>query len=244
MWVCAIQSIILHPSLYQCNNFAAFFSRHLNISLPDMKHLISSQVVLCHTNQHNKMVTRQRPNKIFSLNCLSSNKSKKSSLMFKAKSIISTINLENVVSKRICCNKRAIVDDLLLSASHKAHRLISLKSANTCRFCKALFFNEEFANRCKDSSLCCQRGKVNLEPYSVCPAELQHILTSTSTQGKHFRNNIRHYNAACAFASTVGKYEAMGAGPHVAKVNGVVRHIMPQVNVVLNILTMQKLNFK
>ena len=54
---------------------------------------------------------------------------------------------------------------------------------------------------CSKFSLCCGEGKVVLHPLDKLPELLDHLLTSTNTRGKDFRNHIRAYYSSLAFCS-------------------------------------------
>jgi hypothetical protein len=49
---------------------------------------------------------------------------------------------------------------------------------------------------------CCKRGSVQLQLLPDPPQYLKDLLASTDTQGRHFKDNLRHYNAAFAFTSS------------------------------------------
>ena len=65
---------------------------------------------------------------------------------------------------------------------------------NVCLYCNALSFTNEPLN-------CCHNGKVNLLKLSEYLEELKDLLLTNSTQAKNFREHIRRYNSAFAFAS-------------------------------------------
>ncbi len=50
-----------------------------------------------------------------------------------------------------------------------------------------------------------KKGDVALPPFRKTPPFLRHLLTSNDTVSKRFRNNIRQYNTAFAYTSTVHK---------------------------------------
>ena len=52
-------------------------------------------------------------------------------------------------------------------------------------------------------SLCCGEGKVVLPPLDNLPKLLDHLLTSTDTRGKNFRNQIRAYNSSLASSEPI-----------------------------------------
>ncbi|KAG1528739.1 hypothetical protein G6F51_014249 [Rhizopus arrhizus] len=74
-----------------------------------------------------------------------------------------------------------------------------------CPHCHALHWIDE---RQETSSLsnpswesCCKQGSVQLQLLPDPPQYLKDLLASTDTQGKHFKDNLRQYNAAFAFTS-------------------------------------------
>ncbi|CEI95971.1 hypothetical protein RMCBS344292_10147 [Rhizopus microsporus] len=48
---------------------------------------------------------------------------------------------------------------------------------------------------------CCKQGSVQLQLLPDSPQYLKDLLASTDTQGRHFKDNLRQYNAAFAFTS-------------------------------------------
>jgi hypothetical protein len=74
-----------------------------------------------------------------------------------------------------------------------------------CPHCHALHWIDE---RQETSSLrnpswesCCKQGSVQLQLLPDPPEYLKDLLASTDTQGRHFKDNLRQYNAAFAFMS-------------------------------------------
>ena len=74
-----------------------------------------------------------------------------------------------------------------------------------CSYYHAKFWEgEKLSTSTKQISkfpLCCGEGKVVLPPLDNLPELLDHLLTSTDTRGKDFRNQIRAYNSSLAFCS-------------------------------------------
>ncbi|PHZ10817.1 uncharacterized protein RHIMIDRAFT_204895 [Rhizopus microsporus ATCC 52813] len=48
---------------------------------------------------------------------------------------------------------------------------------------------------------CCKQGSVQLQLLPDLPEYLKDLLERTDTQGRHFKDNLRQYNAAFAFTS-------------------------------------------
>ena len=65
-----------------------------------------------------------------------------------------------------------------------------------CTFCSAKKFPGE------SKGLCCSNGKMsNIVPIQDPPNVLQHLLTNTSDDARHFQKNLRKYNAAFQMTS-------------------------------------------
>ena len=75
----------------------------------------------------------------------------------------------------------------------------------SCSICLAKFWEgEKLSSSTKLSlkfSLCCENGKVVLCSVASYPELLMHLLTASDKRGKGFRERIRGYNCALAFAS-------------------------------------------
>ncbi|PHZ17411.1 uncharacterized protein RHIMIDRAFT_243485 [Rhizopus microsporus ATCC 52813] len=74
-----------------------------------------------------------------------------------------------------------------------------------CSHCHALHWIDE---RQETSSMrnpswesCCKQGSVQLQLLPDPPEYLKDLLERTDTQGRHFKDNLRQYNAAFAFTS-------------------------------------------
>ncbi|KAF2365903.1 hypothetical protein FHG87_003346 [Trinorchestia longiramus] len=63
-----------------------------------------------------------------------------------------------------------------------------------CQFCGALRFQREQLN-------CCHNEKVSILPLQEYPRNLRLLFDADGAEGSNFRQNIRNYNAAFAFAS-------------------------------------------
>ncbi|CEJ05039.1 hypothetical protein RMCBS344292_18987 [Rhizopus microsporus] len=74
-----------------------------------------------------------------------------------------------------------------------------------CLHCHALHWIDETQNtsslRNPSWESCCKQGSVQLQLLSDPPEYLKDLLASTDTQGRHFKDNLRQYNAAFAFTS-------------------------------------------
>ena len=63
-----------------------------------------------------------------------------------------------------------------------------------CQYCESLRFPNEQRN-------CCHNGKVSLTQLCEYPESLKELLMGSTQDAINFRNNIRNYNSAFAFAS-------------------------------------------
>ena len=84
---------------------------------------------------------------------------------------------------------------------------------------------------CLKFSLCCENGKV-LSSVASCPELLNHLLTASDKRGKDFREKIRAYNCALAFASLGANIDKGLAnakqGVYTFRIHGVVYHCIGQ----------------
>ena len=73
--------------------------------------------------------------------------------------------------------------------------------------------------------LCCHNGKLShLWRVSDAPDLLHRLLTNRTAQARHFRDNIREYNAALSFVSFGASYAPPpGRGPPVYRINNEIR---------------------
>ena len=91
---------------------------------------------------------------------------------------------------------------------------------NLCPYCSAQRFKGEMG-----SFNCCHSGKVSLPQLTPLPDELHMLFTSNDARSRNFRENIRCYNSAMAFASMGASVAAPpGRGPYVYKIHGQIYH--------------------
>ena len=88
----------------------------------------------------------------------------------------------------------------------------------TCHYCDAKLWPTE------TSSLCCANGQVNLSPLQTLPEPLHQLLVRDIAESRCFRNNIRSYNSAFAFASLGVNEDMLPAGVYCFRVSGTVCH--------------------
>ena len=87
-----------------------------------------------------------------------------------------------------------------------------------CQFCQAFRFPMEPLN-------CCHNGKVSLPPLSPYPQELKNLLTQNNAQSRNFKENIRQYNSAVAFASFGANIlPHRRGGPYSFRIHGQIYH--------------------
>ena len=88
-----------------------------------------------------------------------------------------------------------------------------------CPHCNALKFPNENLFKC------CHNGKVSLKPLKDYPDELRNLLLGNSAKATNFKENIRRYNSACAFASFgVPLEDLTGKGPPCFRICGQILH--------------------
>ena len=106
----------------------------------------------------------------------------------------------------------------------------------SCSICLAKFWEGEKLSSstklCLKFSLCCENGKVVLSSVASCPELLMHLLTASDKRGKGFREKIRAYNCALAFASLGANIDKGLAnakqGVYTFRIHGVVYHCIGQ----------------
>ena len=106
----------------------------------------------------------------------------------------------------------------------------------SCTFCDAKFWESEKlstnARLLPKFPLCCGQAKVVLPSLATPPDMLVHLLTAGDTRGRGFRDNIRAYNSALAFALlgvTLDKQLANDKrGVYTFRIHGTVNHYIGQ----------------
>ena len=101
-----------------------------------------------------------------------------------------------------------------------------------CDFCLAWNFADEKVQSAggRRVTLCCKAGKIcHLPTLPDAPEPLRSLLLDSTSLAKHFRQNIRRYNAAMSFVSFGARLEVKIGGPHtrsppVCIVHGAVYH--------------------
>ncbi|KAF2357645.1 hypothetical protein FHG87_011603 [Trinorchestia longiramus] len=87
-----------------------------------------------------------------------------------------------------------------------------------CQFRGALKFQREQLN-------CCHNGKVSLHPLQEYPENLRLLVDADLAEGSNFRQNIRNYNSAFAFASFGTNIRSSpGRGPYCFRLQGQTYH--------------------
>lgn len=98
-----------------------------------------------------------------------------------------------------------------------------------CIHCGALNFAGE-SNRKGSFKNCCHFGKVRLEERREYPELLRNLITSTNSEAKNFKANIRSYNSALSFASLGAQMEIKSNEPCCLKVHGQIYHCVYHLN--------------
>ncbi|GBO40804.1 hypothetical protein AVEN_212029-1, partial [Araneus ventricosus] len=93
-----------------------------------------------------------------------------------------------------------------------------------CGFCGAVYWKEE-KNTAHKYTKCCHDGKVQLPAFPDAPELLKVLLTENSPDAKNYRQRIREYNSAFAFASMGAQIKPpRGTGPYCYRLHGQVYH--------------------
>ena len=103
-----------------------------------------------------------------------------------------------------------------------------------CLYCSAKFWQSEklftSTKDCLKFSLCCGQGKVVFPTLATPPEVLRNLLTTADKQG--FRDHIRAYNSALAFASLGVNLDKELAnarrGIYTFRIHGVAQHYIGQ----------------
>ena len=106
----------------------------------------------------------------------------------------------------------------------------------SCSICLAKFWEGEKLSSstklCLKFSLCCENGKVVLSSVASYPELLMHLLTASDKRRKGFREKIRAYNCALAFASLGANIDKGLANAkqvvYTFRIHGVVYHCIGQ----------------
>ena len=106
----------------------------------------------------------------------------------------------------------------------------------SCTFCDAKFWESEKLSTSTrlflKFPLCCGQAKVVLPSLATSPDLLAHLLTSSEARGRTFRDNIRAYNSALAFASLGVDLDKQFAnakrGVYTFRIHGTVHHYIGQ----------------
>ncbi|RWS25337.1 uncharacterized protein B4U80_04936 [Leptotrombidium deliense] len=121
---------------------------------------------------------------------------------------------ENQTSRNNNCNAYYGKQKNVENISYFDHGDLSVK----CIVCGGLTFVNE-VGRSKHS--CCHGGKITINSLRDYPDELKVLLCGNDETSKHFRDHIRIYNNAFAFASFNASYvNVKGTGPYCLKISG------------------------
>ena len=102
---------------------------------------------------------------------------------------------------------------------------------STCRYRKAFYFQAEITKEDETFIKCFIRGKYLFDFNFEVPDSIKKLICNAHQQSKHFRENIRHFNSALAFAS-FGASVSTGNVQNVSsrgfccfKVQGIIQHL-------------------
>jgi PIF1-like helicase/Helitron helicase-like domain at N-terminus/Helicase len=104
-----------------------------------------------------------------------------------------------------------------------------------CEFCRAKHFKVEMPKDKKFSS-CCQKGKVHLPELTPLPNYLRDLYVGNNDDAKNFREFIRQFNSALAFASMgipknrTRANNRSSRGPYCFRIQGQVYHLTSPVH--------------
>jgi hypothetical protein len=73
---------------------------------------------------------------------------------------------------------------------------------------------------------CCSRGEVRVPDHTAFPPNLRQFFEATDSTGREFREHIRQYNSALAFASLNAQAEVPAGGPFTYRVHGQIYHLI------------------
>jgi flagellar biosynthesis GTPase FlhF len=97
---------------------------------------------------------------------------------------------------------------------------------NNCEYCIARYWGQEL-NTSKKYTKCCHDGKVTLDPLSETPTLLTELLMGNTPEANNYREYIREYNSAMAFASMGADIKSPpGNGPHCFRIHGQIYHLV------------------
>ncbi|VDP08634.1 unnamed protein product [Heligmosomoides polygyrus] len=96
----------------------------------------------------------------------------------------------------------------------------------TCSSCVALHFCDEKRTPSHTSyNMCCNLGKVSLQPFRNFPTLLRHLLADNDRMSQNFRGSVRNYNSGLAMASMIAHVDTpIGGGPYCYRIHGQVYH--------------------
>ncbi|CAF3572571.1 unnamed protein product [Rotaria sp. Silwood1] len=97
---------------------------------------------------------------------------------------------------------------------------------NVGQDCNALHFKEECtSDRHDEFKQCCHYGSIQLPDLLLYPDEIKALLQGTDLEPRNFRENIRSYNSALAFASMGAQIDlSQGFGPYYFRIHGQIYH--------------------
>ncbi|XGW24731.1 hypothetical protein V3C99_006299, partial [Haemonchus contortus] len=93
-----------------------------------------------------------------------------------------------------------------------------------CESCGAKHFKSESKGK-RTFNDCCNHGSISLQHFNNYPVELCRLLASQEIEAKEFREHIRNYNSAFAFASMGAQLDTpRSQGPYCFRIHGQIYH--------------------
>nr|CDJ90351.1 Protein Y46B2A.2 [Haemonchus contortus] len=93
-----------------------------------------------------------------------------------------------------------------------------------CESCGARHFKSESKAGRATFNDCCNHGNITLEHFTNYPRQLYQLLTNQDANAKEFREHIRNYNSAFAFASIGAQLDTPRQGPYCFRIHGQIYH--------------------
>ncbi|KAK6010959.1 hypothetical protein OSTOST_23967, partial [Ostertagia ostertagi] len=93
-----------------------------------------------------------------------------------------------------------------------------------CGSCGARHFSSELRPGSATFNDCCNHGCISLEHFTNFPLQLRQLLTGQNAEAKEFREHIRNYNSAFAFASIGAQLDTPRHGPYCFRIHGQIYH--------------------
>ncbi|PIO60099.1 hypothetical protein TELCIR_18410 [Teladorsagia circumcincta] len=93
-----------------------------------------------------------------------------------------------------------------------------------CGRCGARHYKSESRPGVATFNDCCNHGCISMEHFINFPVQLRQLLTGQHSEAKEFREHIRNYNSAFAFASIGAQLDTPRQGPYCFRIHGQIYH--------------------